>query len=203
MSKKVGYSLSNCLRSIVKDRIPLDDVVFIMTSTAYDSREDMIVGLSVSMLGKDLDTHLANAGTLWDTGRIFQPSVRPYGRRPVDLLWRMALPEEIAMDAEIEPMTVHKSQGGTWDSVFGMPGIEKSFSAPMRERNDMIETAILRTSEPIVESPKTIREDAPYQPARFHGGPGIFKSASGPDVFKSASGSGDPDTTDAGIDETE
>lgn len=102
--KVVGYSLSGCLRSIVADRIPLDDVAFVMTSTAYADRSAMIDALSRSMIGADLDVHLANARILWDTGRIYQPSTRPSARRAIEITWRPALPEEIAMDEGVRRM---------------------------------------------------------------------------------------------------
>lgn len=139
MAKKIGYSLSNCLRSIVADKVPLDDVVFITTSTAYADRESMIAALRTAMAGPDLARHIENACVLWDTGRLFQPSVRPLQRRPVDILWRAALPEEVAMDAEVATYTVHKSQGGTWDDMI---------ATDAATRAAMVETAILRTTGP-------------------------------------------------------
>lgn len=77
---KIGTSLSSCLRSIHKGEVAIEDVQFITTSTAYASRDEMLKYLGQAMAGRAHDAHMANACTLWDSGRIFQPSVRPDGR---------------------------------------------------------------------------------------------------------------------------
>lgn len=82
MTKKIGSSLSMCLRSIGRGEVALDDVAFIITSTAYPDRATMMTELRKAMLSRDVETHMANAAILWDTGRIFQPSVRPANRYP-------------------------------------------------------------------------------------------------------------------------
>jgi hypothetical protein len=131
--KLVGYSLSGCLRSIVATRIALDDVVFIVSSTAYADRADMIQALSSSMMGPDRDTHLANARILWDTGRIYQPSARPSVRRAMEIIWREALPEEIAMDEGVRQMNA-RHPSPTRDET------------PAEAHSSMVETAILHGS---------------------------------------------------------
>lgn len=100
MIKRVGYGLSSCLVAITQDGIPLDTVLYIVSSTAYRSRTEMVEKLALTLRGADAPEMLANATALWDTGRIFQPSVRPAGRRPSTALWRTATAEEVAMDAD-------------------------------------------------------------------------------------------------------
>lgn len=78
---KIGTSLTMCLTAIHKGEIAIDDVQFIVTGTAYKSRDDMVAGVRQTMLSKAVGIHVANACLLWDTGRIFQASVRPVTRR--------------------------------------------------------------------------------------------------------------------------
>lgn len=120
--KKVGYSLSGCLVSIARGEVAIEDVAYIVASTAYRDRSDMMNALA-AMRGPEADVHLANARVLWDTGRIFQASVRPSGRRPIEPLWRDATTGEAFMDIGVRGYTVHKSQGGTWDEIMARPAM--------------------------------------------------------------------------------
>ncbi len=88
---KIGTSFSMCLNSIAKGDVALEDVAFIITSTAYRSREEMLNNMRLVMLGKNVETHMANAAALWDSGRIYQPSARPMNRRAIGL-WVNAPP---------------------------------------------------------------------------------------------------------------
>lgn len=80
-SKVIGTSLSMCLSSIARGEVAMDDVAFIVTSTAYPNRETMVEQVRNTMLSKMVETHVENACTLWDSGRIYQPSARPENRR--------------------------------------------------------------------------------------------------------------------------
>lgn len=82
--KLIGTSFSSCLFSIARGEVNVDEVAFIITSTAYPSREVMVEQVRQTMLSKDLDTHVANACILWDSGRIYQPSTRPNTMGPAD-----------------------------------------------------------------------------------------------------------------------
>ncbi len=82
---KIGTSFSMCLRSLTKGDVALEDVAFIITSTAYRDRDDMLRNMRLVMAGKYVDTHMAYAAALWDSGRIYQPSARPMNRRAVDI----------------------------------------------------------------------------------------------------------------------
>jgi hypothetical protein len=84
MTKVIGTSFSMCLRSVARGDVAIEDIVFIMTNTAYPSREAMIEFMRQVMAGKDTEKHIENACILWDSGRIFQPSFRPEGRRVKD-----------------------------------------------------------------------------------------------------------------------
>jgi hypothetical protein len=81
---KIGTSLSSCLRSILRGDVDIADVAFIATSTAYPNRETMVEQVRLTHMGRDVEAHVANACELWDSGRIFQPSVRPDGRYAPD-----------------------------------------------------------------------------------------------------------------------
>jgi len=82
MSKFIGTSFSACLISLEKGDMTLDKVAFILTSTAYPSREVMIEQIRQVMLSKAIETHVANAIALWDSGRIYQASTRQPAHMP-------------------------------------------------------------------------------------------------------------------------
>ena len=82
---KIGTSFSMCLRSIAKGEVALEEIAFIATTTAYPDREIMLKQLGQVMQGRDVETHLSNAAQLWDSGRIFQPSSRPFNRTATQL----------------------------------------------------------------------------------------------------------------------
>ena len=82
---KIGTSFSMCLASIHKGEVKISDIQFIITSTAYPSRDDMIRHVRMTMMGKAVEQHVANACILWDTGLIYQPSRRPNNRKATQL----------------------------------------------------------------------------------------------------------------------
>lgn len=90
MTHMIGSSLSLCLRDIIRGEVDVDDVAFIITSTAYSSAAEMEAGLRASISSKDVEKAIELAHLLWDTGRIFQPTVRPAGRRRTNLIWAHA-----------------------------------------------------------------------------------------------------------------
>lgn len=75
-TKFIGTSFSRCLFSLAYKEISIDAVAFILTSTAYPSREVMLEQIRQTMMGRDVETHLSNAAELWDSGRIYQASTR-------------------------------------------------------------------------------------------------------------------------------
>lgn len=88
MTKVIGCSLSLCLRKIVKGDVALDDVEFIIANTAYSSAEQMEAALRPTMSpGPAADEMIACAHILWNSGRIYQPTVRDDTRMRVGALW--------------------------------------------------------------------------------------------------------------------
>src|SRR3546814_7267459 len=49
MAKLIGSSLSLCLREIVRDKVSVDDIEFIIANTAYEDVAQMEAGLRRSM----------------------------------------------------------------------------------------------------------------------------------------------------------
>lgn len=128
--KHVGYSLSGCLQSIARGEVALADVAYIVTNTAYLDRAHMVESLAPEMKGTQGARMLQDAVTLWNSGRIFQPSVRPASRR-IETLWRDATPAEACMDSADAATPAHPDvvdEGGDilMAGGFGGPGIGKS-----------------------------------------------------------------------------
>jgi hypothetical protein len=74
--KKIVTSLSICVRHIFKGTVLEEDVAFIVTSTSYPSREDMITQFALANLGKDIHGLMEIVTRLWDQGKIYQSSNR-------------------------------------------------------------------------------------------------------------------------------
>src|SRR3546814_19230386 len=73
MAKLIGSSLSLCLREIVRDKVSVDDIEFIIANTAYEDVAQMEAGLRRSMTpGPATDEMIAIANKLWNRGRIYQ-----------------------------------------------------------------------------------------------------------------------------------
>lgn len=85
--KFIGTSFSRCLFSLAREEVAIDSVAFIVTNTAYPNREVMIEQIRQTMMGKAVETHVANAIALWDSGRIYQPSTRPENRNIGSACW--------------------------------------------------------------------------------------------------------------------
>ena len=87
MATVIGTSFSTCLRSIQRGDVDIADVQFIVTSTAYPDRETMIQQVRLTHMGRHVEEHVANACILWDSGRIYQPTVRLDRRENVPDIW--------------------------------------------------------------------------------------------------------------------
>lgn len=74
--KKMGTSFSMCIRDIIRGVVAEEDVAFIITSTAYKSREEMITQVAMSQQGRDIQRFMDIATRLWDRGKIYQSSNR-------------------------------------------------------------------------------------------------------------------------------
>lgn len=92
---KIGFSLGQCVRDIVKGKVNIDHVAFIVTQTlikekdqldhvimSYLDRRDYLAGL-------DEEECLIAAHLLWDSGRLIQPRMsgvhQPF--RPFETVW--------------------------------------------------------------------------------------------------------------------
>ena len=91
MTKVIGCSLSLCLRKIVAGEVALDDVEFIIANTAYSSAEQMEAALRPTMSpGPAADEMIKAAHILWNSGRIYQATVRDTSRMRTGPLWAAA-----------------------------------------------------------------------------------------------------------------
>lgn len=80
---KIGTSLTMCLFDIAKGNVHLEEVEFIITSTQYKTRDELVEGIRKTMQSRYLQKHIDNACYLWNTGRIFQSlDARTYKRAP-------------------------------------------------------------------------------------------------------------------------
>src|SRR3546814_2844188 len=91
MAKLIGSSLSLCLREIVRDKVSVDDIEFIIANTAYEDVAQMEAGLRRSMTpGPATDEMIEIAIKLWNSGRIYQATVRNASRIHSGPIWAAA-----------------------------------------------------------------------------------------------------------------
>lgn len=91
MAKLIGSSLSLCLREIVRDKVSDADIEFIIANTAYQDAAQMEDGLRRSMTpGPATDEMIEIALRLWNSGRIYQATVRNASRIHSGPIWAAA-----------------------------------------------------------------------------------------------------------------
>lgn len=107
---KIGFSFGRCIRDIVKGRVALEDVAFIITATNMRDREHMDNVLKIYMneprylLGLDYDQCLEVARQLWDTNRIIQPRAQGLHRhsQPESSVWVDMFPTELSENEAVK-----------------------------------------------------------------------------------------------------
>src|SRR3546814_17520733 len=88
MAKLIGSSLSLCLREIVRDKVSVDDIEFIIANTAYEDVAQMEDGLRRSMTqGPAPDEMSEIAIKLWNSCRIYKATVRYSSRNHTGPIW--------------------------------------------------------------------------------------------------------------------
>lgn len=101
MTKRIGTSLSKCVKSIALGEVDIKDVIFITTNTAYENYEALQDGVRFIMRDENLDKYLSIIHTLHYTGRIFQSTHRAPAGLPVPI-W-INIP-----DVQIDPKWPYK-----------------------------------------------------------------------------------------------
>lgn len=85
--RKVGTSLSLCILAVLREEVPLDEVVWIVTGTGARTREEfreVLVSYCKSYWKGEERKAFALAMRLWETGRIVQPRLTK-GHLPVGI----------------------------------------------------------------------------------------------------------------------
>ena len=92
---KIGFSLGRCVRDIVNEKVSIDDVAFIITSTSIGNKEQLanvILAYTAEptyLHGCDYDQCVAVSEQLWDTNRLLQPRKQGLHRhaQPENAVW--------------------------------------------------------------------------------------------------------------------
>jgi hypothetical protein len=92
---KIGFSLGRCIRDIVNEKISIDDVAFIITSTSIHTKEQladvilMYTSEPTYLYNCDYDKCVAVANMLWDKNRLLQPRKQGLQRhaQPENAVW--------------------------------------------------------------------------------------------------------------------
>jgi hypothetical protein len=92
---KIGFSLGRCIRDIVNEKISIDDVAFIITSTSIHTKEQladvilMYTSEPMYLYNCDYDKCVAVANMLWDNNRLLQPRRQGLQRhaQPENAVW--------------------------------------------------------------------------------------------------------------------
>src|SRR3546814_19003656 len=91
MAKLIGSSPSLCLREIVRDKVSVDAIEFIIANTAYEDVAQMEAGLRRSMTpGPATDEMIEIAIKPWKSGRLYQATFRNAQSIHVRPIWAAA-----------------------------------------------------------------------------------------------------------------
>ncbi len=93
----IGYSLSGCVRDIIKGAVNIDDVVFIISGTSLTNRDQIAAYARTEVSPKQADAFTAAVETLWDRGAIFQSTKRPPMGCAFVERWRTATASECGL----------------------------------------------------------------------------------------------------------
>jgi hypothetical protein len=101
---KIGFSLGRCIRDIVNEKISIDDVAFIITSTSIHTKEQLadVILMYTSepnyLYNCDYDKCVAVANMLWDNNRLLQPRRQGLQRhaQPENAVWVDMFPTQLS-----------------------------------------------------------------------------------------------------------
>lgn len=85
LRKLIGQDLPRCLQDIANGRVRIEEVTHVLAAVPYRDRAHMLESVAALRVGR-VDRHLEIARQLWDSGRIFMPSVTI--DRPAHPVWK-------------------------------------------------------------------------------------------------------------------
>jgi len=107
---KIGFSLGRCIRDIVNEKVSIDDVAFVITSTSIGNKEqlaDVILMYTAEptyLHGCDYDQCMVIAEELWDTNRLLQPRRQGMHRhaQPENAVWVDMFPTMLSENQSVK-----------------------------------------------------------------------------------------------------
>ena len=107
---KIGFSLGRCVRDIVNEKVSIDDVAFIITSTSIGNKEQLanvILAYTAEptyLHGCDYDQCVAVSEQLWDTNRLLQPRKQGLHRhaQPENAVWVDMFPTQLSENHSVK-----------------------------------------------------------------------------------------------------
>jgi hypothetical protein len=107
---KIGFSLGRCIRDIVNEKVSIDDVAFVITSTSIGNKEQLTNVILMYTLeptylyGCDHDQCVAVAEALWDTNRLLQPRRQGMHRhaQPENAVWVDMFPTMLSENQSVK-----------------------------------------------------------------------------------------------------
>ena len=101
---KIGFSLGRCIRDIVNEKISIDDVAFIITSTSIHTKEQLadVILMYTSepnyLYNCDYDKCVEVDNMLWDNNRLLQPRRQGLQRhaQPENAVWVDMFPTQLS-----------------------------------------------------------------------------------------------------------
>ena len=107
---KIGFSLGRCIRDIVNEKVNIDDVAFIITSTSIGNKEQLanvILAYTAEptyLYSCDYDQCVAVAEQLWDTNRLLQPRKQGLHRhaQPENAVWVDMFPTVLSENRSVK-----------------------------------------------------------------------------------------------------
>lgn len=107
---KIGFSLGRCIRDIVNEKVNVDDVAFIITSTSIGNKEQLanvILAYTAEptyLYGCDYDQCIITAELLWDTNRLLQPRKQGLHRhaQPENAVWVDMFPTVLSENQSVK-----------------------------------------------------------------------------------------------------
>jgi hypothetical protein len=107
---KIGFSLGRCIRDIVNEKVSIDDVAFVITSTSIGNKEQlanvilMYTAEPTYLYGCDYDQCVVVAEALWDTNRLLQPRRQGMHRhaQPENAVWVDMFPTVLSENTSVK-----------------------------------------------------------------------------------------------------
>ena len=107
---KIGFSFGQCVADIVNGKVKYEDVLFIISGTAIESRDKLVdMGASYHTragywLGLDLVKCMEVTNRLWDGQKVLQPRLQGIyrGMMSKDCIWADLMPSPVKTNAALE-----------------------------------------------------------------------------------------------------